>query len=74
MLSLGRDPTLPQEPYDPDKQNAGIVELKRQEAAGEELDWDKAWQALYEKQGLVFEIGWVKDEPYSQANWEGDGA
>lgn len=68
------DPTIPRETYDPDKPNAGLVELKRQEEAGEEPDWEKAWAALHKSHGLVFEEGWVKDVPYSQANWEGDGA
>lgn len=72
------DPTIEREPYDPDKPNPAIDEIKRQKAAGvhdDDLDWDKAFELMYKGQGKVHQNGkWVKDEPYSQANWHGDGA
>lgn len=70
-----RDPTIPQKPYDPDKPNAGIREMLRQQEFCEELNPERMMAALHKSHGRVFENGaWVLDVPYSQAIWEGDGA
>lgn len=69
------DPTIPRIPYDPDKFNPGIKELLRQQEFYETPDPEKVFRAIEESHGNVFENGqWVRDVPYSQANWEGDGA
>lgn len=60
--------------YDPDKVNAGIKELLRQQEFLEEPNPEKMVAALETSHGNVFEKGvWVRDVPLSQANWEGDG-
>jgi hypothetical protein len=69
------DPTIPWTAYDPDKPNPGVQEMLRQEEFCEEYDFGRAMAVLNHAQGFVFERGeWVKAEPYSQRNWEGDGA
>ena len=72
MRFLPPDPSIPREPYDPDKPNAGIAEMMRQQEFCEELDPERMMAELHKSHGMVFENGrWVKDVPHSQATWEG---
>lgn len=66
------DPDIPQERYDPDKPNAGIREMMRQQEFCEDLDSNRMWAELHKSHGKVFERGeWVIDVPHSSATWPG---
>jgi len=73
---MERDPTVPREIYDPDRVNHGIKEILRQQEHCEPPNPYRVVEALQHSFGNVYdpETGmWVRDVPYSQANWKGDG-